>query len=247
MRPRRAALLLLAAVLAFALEIATSGGSIAGAARGGVGGPEQAGSGAHDGPAGAGDPARLDGAAAGSFVAEAAPPDSGLALFAGAFKPFVADALWARMLAYYEADAYDDMLPVAQAILALDPHFEHAWWITASTIAIDLAAFEDDPAVRWSWRRQGFLVLRDGIARNRGSWYLWFQLGALAELTEADAPLAERFRLDRDVDPGAAGPLELARRAYAEAARVSGHPEKVELGVRRVGPPAQPLAPAPRK
>jgi hypothetical protein len=111
----------------------------------------------------------------------AAAPGGALELFAGAFEPIVADVLWARLLALYDARRYDDVLPVASALLALDPRFEEAWWVAARTVGIDLAAFEDDPRVRWRWRRQGLVLLREGAARNPGSWALRADLGWLVQ------------------------------------------------------------------
>src|SRR5207249_4931446 len=109
----------------------------------------------------------------GPKAAPVAAPEGGsaAALFLGPFRAIVADALWVRLLDRYEAGAYEEVLPLAQALLALDPRFEQAWTYAAWTLAVNLPALEQEPA-RWPWVREGFLLAREGARRNPGSWAL---------------------------------------------------------------------------
>ncbi len=175
----------------------------------------------------------------------AAAPDTALGLLAGAFRPIVADALWMRLLAHEDAGEYDDMLPIAETLLALDPRFERAWAETAWTLGVDIPAFEDDPDAVWRWRRQGLLLIGEGARKNPGSWYLRFEEGLLVDLEIARFPaIAERFRADRTADPEGIDAAECARRRYREALELP-HPARTDRLLRRVlehlEPP--PLAP----
>jgi hypothetical protein len=151
------------------------------------------------------------------------PDDAGLAILAGAFRPVLADVLWARLQTLEEEGSYEDMIPIAELLLAIDPQFEAAWKETAWTLGVDIPAFEDDPGIRWTWRRQGLALLEDGIRRNPG-WFLRFWEGVYVRYQIASEPaLAERFRADRTLDPEGLDPADFALRRYREAGAIEGH------------------------
>lgn len=155
------------------------------------------------------------------------------ALVAGAFRPLAANVLWLRFRERVDARAYDDALPLAALILALDPAFERAWFETAWTIGVDIPAFEDDPDAAWAWRRQGLRQLEEGARRNPRSWWLRHRLGFYVQYTIApDRAIHERFERERGEPPEA-----FACRAYREAQKIDGHARYVDLAIERLGCP----------
>jgi hypothetical protein len=159
-----------------------------------------------------------------------APEDAGAALFLGGFRAIAADALWVRLIDRWEAGAFEEVVPLAQAILALDPRSERAWSYAAWTLAVNLPALEREDA-RWPWIRQGILLAREGARKNPASWALRFEEGYLVwqEIVRArDPALGARFQADRAADPEGVPPLEYARRRFAEAGALEGHPIYVD-------------------
>lgn len=153
----------------------------------------------------------------------AEPADSGPTLFLGGFRAIAADVLWVRLLERDEAEDYEAVVSSAEALLALDPHFEQAWAFLAWTIAVNRPALEPE-SERWPWVRQGLLVLREGARENPGSWTLAFEEGTLAwQHVAPDPTLAARFRVDRTANPDGLEPRELARRRFEQAHALPGH------------------------
>lgn len=154
-------------------------------------------------------------------------------LFLGGFRAIVADALWVRLIERYDAGDYEEVPPLAEALVALDPRFEQAWFVASWTLAVDLPALEREEA-RWPWVRQGLLLIRDGARRNPASWFLRFHEGFLAwQHVARDPALSHRFLADAEANPEGVAAAEYARRRFAEAAALPGHPIYVDWAVIR--------------
>jgi hypothetical protein len=146
------------------------------------------------------------------------PPESSIALLSGAFRPLLIDVLWIRMMDHHDRGEYAEMIPIAWALVSLDPAAERAWFHLAFTLALDVPAFEEDPAIVWTWRRQGLMVLLEGTERAPRSWQLPFYAGVLAERhIEANPALAARFVADPLLGAGKARPVDLAADCYRTA------------------------------
>lgn len=146
------------------------------------------------------------------------PAEASAALFLGGFRAIASDVLWVRLIDRYEAGRYEEVVPLAEAILALDPRDDRAWFFAASTLAVDLPSLEP-PEARWPWVREGLALIRRGSRENPRSWLLRFYDGFLVWQHVAPVPaLAGRF----EAQEGAA-PREYALRRFAEAAATPGH------------------------
>jgi hypothetical protein len=155
------------------------------------------------------------------------------ALVLGGFRVIAANALWVRLVERKESGACEEVPPLAEAILALDPGFEPAWIVAAWTIAVDIPALLPAGA-RWPWIKQGYLLIAKGARKNPHSWRLALYEGLLVEQHVASDPVrAERFRADRDLDPEGVAPLELAYRRFRDAAAIAGHAVAVDWAVAR--------------
>ena len=151
-------------------------------------------------------------------------------LLLGGFRAVAADALWLRLLDRYEAGDYGEVLPLAEALLGLDPRFERAYLVAAWTLAVDIPSLEPE-AEAWPYVRQGLLLLRKGTARNPRSWLLRAHEAYLSQRLSKLPPLAERFANDPKLDAERIGALAQASRLYREAQRIDGHAVYVDWGL----------------
>jgi hypothetical protein len=144
-----------------------------------------------------------------------APP--GAASLLGGFSAIAVQALWLRASQAVSEFREDDAQVAFAAITELEPQLVSGGDFVARSIGFDLAEGHRDPAVRWSFGREGWRVLCRTVARNPDVARAYAARGRYELLRLAQDP-AMRAGFERDVDP--VGPMEHARRDYEEALRL---------------------------
>lgn len=135
----------------------------------------------------------------------------------GGFTAIAVQVLWMRADQAVLDLREDDAQVAFAAISELEPQLVSSGDYIARALGFTLAEGHKDPAVRWSFGREGWRVLTRTVALNPGEARAYAARGRYALLRLArDPPMRAGFV--REID--AKAPLESARRDYEEAVRL---------------------------
>ncbi len=141
----------------------------------------------------------------------------GAASLLGGFTAIAVQVLWMRADQAVMDQREDDAQVAFAAISELEPQLVSSGDFIARALGFNLAEGHTDPAVRWSFGREGWRVLSRTVDLNPGEARAHAARGRYALLRLNSDP-SMKAGFVRDVD--AAGPLESARRDFDEAVRL---------------------------
>jgi len=94
----------------------------------------------------------------------------------GGFRSVAADLLWLKAENVWHGGSWWAMLPLLEAIVELDPHFELAWRVYGWHCAYNLHAESKTLVDRNYWLQKGIEILERAAEANPKSWELKWEL-----------------------------------------------------------------------
>jgi hypothetical protein len=95
----------------------------------------------------------------------------------GGFRGIAVDILWVRMDDMWHHGKWFEVVPLIRAITWLQPHFIEAWELGGWHMAYNLYVYAEGMPDREKYIEQGIRFIKEGLARNRNVYDLWFNLG----------------------------------------------------------------------
>jgi tetratricopeptide (TPR) repeat protein len=95
----------------------------------------------------------------------------------GGFRGIAVDILWLKMDEFWHNGKWFEILPILRAITWMQPHFIEAWEIGGWHLSYNLYAYAAGSPDRMRYIEDGIRFLKQGLARNRNVYDLWFNLG----------------------------------------------------------------------
>ncbi|MBN1871076.1 MAG: hypothetical protein JW800_00735 [Candidatus Omnitrophica bacterium] len=111
----------------------------------------------------------------------------------GGFRGLAADILWLKMDECWHNGKWFELLPILRAVTWMQPHFIEAWEIGGWHLAYNLYAYAANSPDRERYIEDGIRFLKEGLARNRNVYNLWFNLGWIYYHKLADYDEAIRY------------------------------------------------------
>lgn len=93
------------------------------------------------------------------------------------FRGVAADILWVRIDELWHHGKWFEIMPLLRGITWMQPHFLEAWELGAWHLAYNLYAHAEGMADREVYIERGIKFLKEGLAKNRNVYDLWFNLG----------------------------------------------------------------------
>ncbi len=97
----------------------------------------------------------------------------------GGFRGIAVDLMWLEIDEFWHDGKWFNIIPLIRAITWMQPHFLEAWELGAWHLAYNCYAYADsagDPD-KEKYIDEGIRFLKQGVARNRDVYDLWFNLG----------------------------------------------------------------------
>ena len=95
----------------------------------------------------------------------------------GGFRGIAADILWIQIDEMWHKGKWFEVVPLLRAIAWMQPHFLEAWELASWHLAYNLYAYAEGIEGREKYIEEGIRMAKEGIARNRNVYDLWFNLG----------------------------------------------------------------------
>lgn len=95
----------------------------------------------------------------------------------GGFKGIAADILWVQIDELWHHGKWFEIIPLLRAITWMQPHFLEAWELGGWHLAYNLYAYAEGIPGRERYIEEGIKFLKEGLAKNRNVFDLWFNLG----------------------------------------------------------------------
>ena len=95
----------------------------------------------------------------------------------GGFRGIAVDILWMKIDELWHHGKWFEVIPFIRAITWMQPHFLEAWELGAWHLSYNLYAYAEEMPDREKYIYQGIRLLKEGLARNRNVYDLWFNLG----------------------------------------------------------------------
>ncbi len=95
----------------------------------------------------------------------------------GGFRGVAVDVLWLKLDKMWHSGKWFEIIPIIRAITWMQPHFLEAWELGAWHMAYNLYVYAEGMPGREKFIQMGIDFLKQGIARNRNVYDLWFNLG----------------------------------------------------------------------
>lgn len=95
----------------------------------------------------------------------------------GGFRGIAADILWVQIDELWHHGKWFEIIPLLRAITWMQPHFLEAWELGAWHLAYNLYAYAEGMPDREKYISEGIRFLKEGLAKNRNIYDLWFNLG----------------------------------------------------------------------
>lgn len=117
----------------------------------------------------------------------------------GGLRSIAAEVIWFRADRLQEEGRYVELVQLAEALTAMEPHTPEVWSYAAWNLAYNISVMMDAPADRWRWVLAGIRLLRDdGLRLNPGDPDLARELAWLFELKlgadiDSSAPEYRRY------------------------------------------------------
>ncbi len=97
----------------------------------------------------------------------------------GGFRGIAVDLMWLEIDEFWHSGKWFNIIPLIRAITWMQPHFLEAWELGAWHLAYNCYAYADsagDPN-KERYIDESIRFLKQGVARNRDVYDLWFNLG----------------------------------------------------------------------
>ena len=95
----------------------------------------------------------------------------------GGFRGIAADILWLNIDELWHNGKWFEIIPLLRAITWMQPHFLEAWELGAWHLAYNLYVYAEGMPDRERYIEEGIRFLKEGLAKNRNVYDLWFNLG----------------------------------------------------------------------
>ncbi|MBU4377221.1 MAG: tetratricopeptide repeat protein [Candidatus Omnitrophica bacterium] len=97
----------------------------------------------------------------------------------GGFRGLAVDLLWLKLDELWHEGKWFDIIPILRSITWMQPHFLEAWELGAWHLAYNCYAYAESAGIaeKDMYIDEGIRFLKEGIARNRNVYDLWFNLG----------------------------------------------------------------------
>lgn len=95
----------------------------------------------------------------------------------GGFKGVAADILWIKIEELWHGGKWFEIMPLLRAITWMQPHFIEAWELGGWHLADNLYAYAREMTDKERYIEEGIRFLKEGIAKNRDVYNLYFELG----------------------------------------------------------------------
>lgn len=95
----------------------------------------------------------------------------------GGFSGVAADILWIKIDEFWHHGKWFEIMPLLRAITWMQPHFIEAWELGAWHLAYNLYAYAEGMPNREMYIAEGIRFIKEGLAKNRNVYDLWFNLG----------------------------------------------------------------------
>ena len=95
----------------------------------------------------------------------------------GGFRGIAVDLLWLRLDEYWHQGMWFRVLPILRVITWLQPHFIEAWELGGWHLAYNMYVYAEGEPNREHYIEDGIAFLKQGLARNRNVYDLWFNIG----------------------------------------------------------------------
>ena len=142
----------------------------------------------------------------------------------GALRSIAAEVIWFRADRLQEEGRYVELVSLAQALTAMEPHTPEVWSYAAWNLAYNVSVMMETSEDRWRWVLAGIRLLRDdGLRFNPGDPELVRELAWLFEL-----------KLGADID-SAASDYRRFWKGIVEDIRSRGAWEELAMDERKMG------------
>ena len=95
----------------------------------------------------------------------------------GGFRGIAVDILWIKMDEMWHHGKWFEIIPLLRAITWMQPHFLEAWELGAWHLAYNLYVHAEGMPDRERYIEEGIKFIKEGLAKNRNVYDLWFNLG----------------------------------------------------------------------
>lgn len=97
----------------------------------------------------------------------------------GGFRGIAVDLLWLKIDELWHTGKWFDIIPPLRAITWMQPHFLDAWELGAWHLAYNCYAYAEQAGIpdKNKYIDEGIKFIKEGLARNRNVYDLWFNLG----------------------------------------------------------------------
>ncbi len=95
----------------------------------------------------------------------------------GGFRGIAVDIIWIKIDDMWHHGKWFEIIPLLRATTWLQPHFLEAWELGAWHMAYNLYVYAEGMPDREKYIDEGIRFLKEGLARNRNVYDLWFNLG----------------------------------------------------------------------
>lgn len=95
----------------------------------------------------------------------------------GGFRGIASDIMWVKIDSFWHHGRWFEIMPLLRSITWMQPHFIEAWDLGAWHLAYNLSAYAEDTAAGAAYVEEGIRFLKEGVAKNRNVYDLWFSLG----------------------------------------------------------------------
>ncbi len=95
----------------------------------------------------------------------------------GGFRGIAVDIIWIKIDDMWHHGKWFEVLPLLRAVTWLQPHFLEAWELGAWHMAYNLYVYAEGVPDREKYIYEGIRFIKEGLARNRNVYDLWFNLG----------------------------------------------------------------------
>ncbi len=95
----------------------------------------------------------------------------------GGFRGIAVDIIWIKIDDMWHHGKWFEIIPLLRAATWLQPHFLEAWELGAWHMAYNLYVYAEGMPDREKYIEEGIRFLKEGLAKNRNVYDLWFNLG----------------------------------------------------------------------
>ena len=95
----------------------------------------------------------------------------------GGFRGIAADIMWVKIDEMWHHGKWFEIIPLLRSITWMQPHFIEAWNLGAWHLAYNLPVYAEGMPGNEGYVDQGIRFLKEGVAKNRNIYDLWFSLG----------------------------------------------------------------------